>query len=371
MLDTGDAITGTGRYARIKADFYAQVFARMAYDAVGVGEIEAKLMSESGQPNLYGDSVGTVCANLVDFSTGKLLASKPYVVRTTKGGLKVGIISVVGEEYIGASSPGMRALPPMETVAKYMEELRGKSDFVIVISHGEATARRIAADVPGIDVILSGHSVGPAADKPEQIGSVIFMRSKSQGESVGKLALDIGEDGKITSFTGERAELNSDIKDDPEIVRLIDQQEQALRDYYASLATVTVGRQEPKAFVASAKCGECHAAEYKAWQATQHAKAFERLRKDNRTQDSDCLQCHATGFKMPGGFTSEEATPEMKGVQCESCHGTGIAHVRKPAKGYGLVFESTCKRCHTYAKSPDFEYNEYKRQIIHLPESNK
>ena len=79
-------------------------------------------------------------------------------------------------------------------------------------------------------------------------------------------------------------------------------------------------------FVGSKKCRLCHLKEFKTWQATKHATNFETLIGDER-KDPACVTCHTTGFGQPGGFTSEEETPDMASVGCESCHGAGSAHM--------------------------------------------
>ena len=79
-------------------------------------------------------------------------------------------------------------------------------------------------------------------------------------------------------------------------------------------------------FVGSSKCRLCHLKEFKTWKATKHASNFETLIGDERT-DPDCVACHSTGYGKPGGFISEEETPKLVNVGCESCHGAGSAHV--------------------------------------------
>jgi len=68
--------------------------------------------------------------------------------------------------------------------------------------------------------------------------------------------------------------------------------------------------------------------------------------------ESDCGSCHATGWSPAGGGTNAvtglTATYELAGVQCESCHGAGDAHVYTTSKDY--ITKNTgagaCGRCH-------------------------
>ncbi len=78
-------------------------------------------------------------------------------------------------------------------------------------------------------------------------------------------------------------------------------------------------------FVGSAKCRSCHLKAYMTWKKSKHAKVYDQLEGDEKT-NADCLKCHTTAYGKPGGFTSEDATPHMKNVGCETCHGAGSTH---------------------------------------------
>ena len=107
-------------------------------------------------------------------------------------------------------------------------------------------------------------------------------------------------------------------------------------------------------YVGTAKCKMCHFKEYKTYKATRHAKNFEVLQGDERS-NPDCLRCHTTGYGRPGGFVSEDTTPKLTNVGCESCHGPGSAHI-EAAKASGdsedwdkknnKIPANTCVECH-------------------------
>jgi len=88
-------------------------------------------------------------------------------------------------------------------------------------------------------------------------------------------------------------------------------------------------------------CTKCHDSQGETWRASAHAKAFDSLKpnakseaktkakldpKRDYTQDKNCVGCHVTGYGEPGGFVSGASLDDMKtlvGVTCESCHGAG------------------------------------------------
>jgi hypothetical protein len=91
---------------------------------------------------------------------------------------------------------------------------------------------------------------------------------------------------------------------------------------------------EKLTYVGAAKCAMCHAAEYAVWKNSKHSHAYEALetatRPGYRQFDPECVVCHTTGFKYVGGYESEDASPHLKGNQCENCHGPGSAHAANP-----------------------------------------
>jgi hypothetical protein len=88
------------------------------------------------------------------------------------------------------------------------------------------------------------------------------------------------------------------------------------------------------------------------------------LRDRHRDFDPECFACHTTGFQYDGGFRIESQTPQMAGVQCESCHGAGHDHVESPLLPYGRTDETTCTNCHVELHSPDFDYETYLSEIL-------
>lgn len=134
-------------------------------------------------------------------------------------------------------------------------------------------------------------------------------------------------------------------------------------------------------YLGPGQCKECHPRQFESWATTRMAASFSVLRPGEKAQEKRsvgldpsvdythneaCLPCHSTGYGRPGGFVSVEATPEMAGVTCESCHGPGGAYagtVMAPgnsgflsadARKAGLVYppaEPVCRICHN-SKSP-------------------
>ena len=68
-------------------------------------------------------------------------------------------------------------------------------------------------------------------------------------------------------------------------------------------------------------CQACHADQHSSWGLTRHAYAFETLVEHNADRDPECLPCHTVGWEQPGGYSLENPSEVLQGVQCENCHG--------------------------------------------------
>jgi hypothetical protein len=112
-------------------------------------------------------------------------------------------------------------------------------------------------------------------------------------------------------------------------------------------------------------CQVCHAAEYAQWKGTPHAKAYDTLARAGRQFDLDCVGCHVTGWKEPGGPCDVASTGARQDVQCESCHGPASLHAVDPP---GHIVRdppaARCVGCHTAENSTHFEYTSYRRRAL-------
>ena len=111
-------------------------------------------------------------------------------------------------------------------------------------------------------------------------------------------------------------------------------------------------------------CRNCHQAAFASWETTPHARAYGTLEKGNRQFDLDCVSCHVTGWKLPGGPCDVASTEGRRGVQCEACHGPASLHAIDPP---GHIVRdppaSTCASCHTSEHSTGFEPSSFRRRI--------
>lgn len=144
-----------------------------------------------------------------------------------KGGVK---IAVVGQAfpYLPIANPkwmfpnlsfGIRE----EDVIKNVEAARAEgAELVVLLSHnGFDVDRKLASRVPGIDVILTGHT-HDALPEPVVVNNTLLIASGSNGKFVSRLDLDVAG-GKVNGFRYRLIPIFSDvIAPDAEIAALID-----------------------------------------------------------------------------------------------------------------------------------------------------
>jgi len=131
------------------------------------------------------------------------------------------------------------------------------------------------------------------------------------------------------------------------------------------------------AYIGTKKCKKCHIKEFKSWEQTKMANAFEILKPGERaeqktavgldpnkdyTTDPACIKCHVVGYEKEGGYVDEATTPDLVGVGCEMCHGAGGTYVadeymslknkefnRADIEAVGSIYpptEEQCRVCH-------------------------
>jgi predicted CXXCH cytochrome family protein len=112
-------------------------------------------------------------------------------------------------------------------------------------------------------------------------------------------------------------------------------------------------------------CGNCHADYQASWVNTKHAVAWADLQASGHAQQM-CEGCHAVSelgnaLDSTGGYNKVADTAYFD-VQCESCHGAGLAHVEsvfggsviKPLASIHVdtAITNGCGECHTGTHEP-------------------
>lgn len=396
LLDGGNVSSGRDEVGDIKADFYGGAYPILGYDAVGIGNYEVEFMRETGRRNLYGTSVPLISANVVDAETGKSIGDELWIIKSMSNGLRVGIISVIQERLVPEVTQRrlkVKVIPIEQALKEHVPTLQKKCDVVVVLCQSDfAVAKTLASAVGGIHAVLvstTEQRQGSSAEYwqkeyykglgPEKVGDTIVMCSRTESLSLAKLSLDIDKQGHVASYEAEYLPVEPSLASHPGIEKLMEQYAMDIADYnerhpmtlfpgsnqgLAPWAALMV--KDRRQFVSVSECAKCHKREFESWRRTRHASAFASLRAAGQQRDPECVQCHTTGYGQMGGFRSEASPPDLTGVQCESCHGPGLAHVRNPKAGYGELPMFTCLTCHDKKNSPGFQAAEYNWRVSHM-----
>jgi sulfur-oxidizing protein SoxB len=145
-----------------------------------------------------------------------------------KGGAK---IAVLGQAFPYTPIANPRWMFPNwsfgireEEVAKNVAAARAEgADLVVLLSHnGFDVDRAMAARVPGIDIILAGHT-HDALPEPVIVGQTLVIASGSHGKFLTRLDLDV-QDGKLKSYRHRLIPVFTDvIAPDAEMTKLVEE----------------------------------------------------------------------------------------------------------------------------------------------------
>lgn len=212
LLDAGDFMMGTA-FALLRGAVELSIMNHLQYDVITIGNHEFD-WTPSGTALIYsnildlGLDLPVVASNIVfdDTHSGddslKALwddgVIQPYYIKTLENGLHVGFFGLVGED---AASVAPFAYPvkfeDQTTTARAMvSQLQAEGvDLIICLSHsGIEEDSALAASVPDIDVIISGHT-HEKTKWPVIIGNTVIVQAGSYTKYLGVLNLDISSNG--------------------------------------------------------------------------------------------------------------------------------------------------------------------------------
>jgi 5'-nucleotidase len=269
QLDAGDQFMGSLFYTAHKGLAEAAVQRATGTQVMALGNHEF----DNGPAVLAAYAAAVpfplLSANL-DTSREPLLAGRiqPHTV-LTRAGARIGIIGLTTETTPQGSSPGptLRFTSAAEAAERAIAELRAHGPTTIVIlSHlGIEEDRKLAAMVPGIDIIAGGHShtllanglAGAASPHPTLIEgrdrTVRIVQSGCHGRWLGRLDLDLGADGRIASHAGEVREITQDLPEDTQVAAIVAEYAAPLAEWRAR----PVGHLPQPLTIEGCRDGEC------------------------------------------------------------------------------------------------------------------
>ncbi|MEW6040448.1 MAG: bifunctional UDP-sugar hydrolase/5'-nucleotidase [Elusimicrobiota bacterium] len=201
-LDAGDTFQGTPEGNIPKGKAVWELFNLAGYDLICPGNHDLDYGVQNLIELIQIATMPVICANIIDSKTGKVWEYvEPYVIKQY-GDLRVGIIGLITPGMVElVSAPnraGLEFPPPEKILPDYLKKLREdeKVDIIICVTHlGYEYDQKLAAAVPGIDVIVGGHShTGLTSPIIDPCNHTIIVQAYANGSCIGRLPLEIDKD---------------------------------------------------------------------------------------------------------------------------------------------------------------------------------
>lgn len=201
LLDAGDVNTGIPQSDMLKAEPDFKGMAKIGYDAMAVGNHEFDNTLDTIRKQESWAGFPFLSANI--YKNGKRLF-RPYIIKNV-GGLKIAILGLTTKDTPLKSKmeghQGTEFRDPVEEAKVIVPELKKKAHIVIAVTHmghypnekhgadspGDVT---LARQVPGISVIIGGHTQLPLF-KPDVQNGTIIVQAHEWGKYVGKIDLSV------------------------------------------------------------------------------------------------------------------------------------------------------------------------------------
>ncbi len=375
LLSAGDFYAKSGIAEMYRSRFLSSTMMGLGYTAVAVGENELgyglraiRQDADAGLP--------VICANL--YWDGERIFPASVIKKVR--GTRVGIFALLDEE---PKEPGRFEIrDPVAEGMVVMKELAGRCDFTILLAHMSVQKlKAFLMVVDDIDLVIRGHAKTGAAvsdDCVETLDGVFedlgipVLFAGERGKAIGMAGISFGQDGVAVLSDTMLIHLEKTMPRDPQIAKRMKEfgVEEGSRIRQMNLSEFlsrdkVTGRIKER-FLGIETCERCHEEIMADFMTTKHFRAFNVLTVAGEEKNPECLVCHTTGYGQFSGYdpkAEEKGGINLQGVHCEACHGQGTIHTRDGK--YRNFGRTSCRRCHTLARSPEFVFDEYMKRFGH------
>ena len=204
LLDAGDLFESkVPAVLETRGRVLVEFVQRLGYDSMTLGDNAFTGIPRADlRASVSAFGFPVVSANLIDLETDAPSGSPfgpPHVV-LERYGLRIGIIGIYAERDLAKF--GVRVLDPFDALARSLAALKGRTDCIVVLAHGDKKSlHRIAAE-DGVDLLVMGSRHAPAFSTHLEEGTPM-VRAGAYGNYVGVATLAIDRDAH--SVTLERA----------------------------------------------------------------------------------------------------------------------------------------------------------------------
>jgi 5'-nucleotidase/UDP-sugar diphosphatase len=256
LIDAGDFSDGTPFSTEYHGEADVAAMNAVGYDFATVGNHEFNCPLAQTKKLIGLVKYPILCANAVERSTGRLLAEPSRV--ETVAGVRIGLFGLVTHETVSypAAKEGVTILDEVDTAKKIVSSLRRQADIVVLISHcGEQMDNQLAAVVPGIDVIVGGHSHSrlPSGEfvwrtedlQADAVNGTVIVQAHQWGGELGRLDLLFAKDRSgawhVDRYRARLLPITSDMPTDPAVAEVVDRYWRPLIPTYGEIVGTAAG----------------------------------------------------------------------------------------------------------------------------------
>ncbi|RWG95178.1 MAG: multifunctional 2',3'-cyclic-nucleotide 2'-phosphodiesterase/5'-nucleotidase/3'-nucleotidase, partial [Mesorhizobium sp.] len=238
LLNAGDSFQGSLFYITYKGAAEEEFLNQLKPGAVTLGNHEFDDGESALVPYLDKAKFPVVSANVVpNDKSGAHGKIKPSIV-VEVGGQKIGIVGAVTNDTPELASPGpnIAIADDVKSITAEVEKLKAQGiNKIIAVTHiGYNRERDVIAKIPGVDVVVGGHShtllsntdpkaAGPyptMVDNPDGY-KVPVVQAASYSKYLGEFKVVFDDNGVVKSASGDPIFLDKSITPDPAVLARI------------------------------------------------------------------------------------------------------------------------------------------------------
>lgn len=231
LLDAGDTLGDSMIADETQGKAILDAMNAMEYTAMVIGNHEPDFTAAVLKQRIAEASFPLLAANITEKAGGRLF-TRPYIIKEIRG-VRIGILGLAyPNTSLTTAKKNVEDLEfgnAPEVARQYVPQLKKQGvQMVVVLSHyGLPADKKLAQEVPDIDVIVGGHSHNRMEHAMRQ-GDTLIVQAGAHGSDLGRLDLEV-RNGKITGHTHRLITLDHAlIPRDEKVAALI---EEALQPY--------------------------------------------------------------------------------------------------------------------------------------------
>jgi len=238
LVDVGDYSDGTPFSIEYRGEADVAAMNAAGYDLGTLGNHEFNYSAAQVRKLVAASKYQLLSANITDRATGKPLLT-PFVIRNV-GGVRIAVFGLTTREASGypAGKEAFDVADEIESARRMVAALESRADIVILLSHaGENVDERLAAEVPGLDVIVGGHShsrlpSGNFVWRSEDLlaagaNGTVIVQAHQWGGELGRLDLLFDKDSRgawrIDRYRARLLPITGDLAPDAGVAAVVEQ----------------------------------------------------------------------------------------------------------------------------------------------------